>query len=303
MSGLLTFFLIAFAMTWSCWIAVITIPLQGVLGTAVFLTGVFAPSLSAIVVTTWNEGTGATRALLGRMFQWRVAPGWYLFAVSYMAFVKLAAALVHRAVMGSWPEFGHLPLPLIVGAIVVSTPVQSGEEIGWRGYALPRLATRMGFARASIVLGAIWACWHLPQFFIPGNDTSGQSFPVWSVQVVAVSVAMAWVYVGTRGSLLLTMIMHSAINQTSGIVSGAVAGANDVFTLHASRVAYIAGAILWTLAAYFLLRMKTLGRPRDGVSSDRSALATAPADRTEQSRIRSPGYLTDSNRSLADYEE
>jgi membrane protease YdiL (CAAX protease family) len=78
----------------------------------------------------------------------------------------------------------------------------------------------MGYARASILLGVIWACWHLPQFYIPGEDTAGQSFPIWAIQVIAVSVAIAWLYAKTKGSLLLTMIMHSAINQTSGIVSG-----------------------------------------------------------------------------------
>ena len=255
MSSLLTFFLIAFAVTWTCWIAVIKIPLEGILRTVVFITGVFAPAFAAIIVTRANEGAASTRALLARMLQWRVDPRLYLFAVSYMAAVKLLTAVIYRIIEGAWPAFGQVPVPLLFVAICVSTPVQSGEALGWRGYALPRLAQRMGYAWASLVLGLIWACWHLPQFYVTGYDTTGQSFPIWAVQVVAVSVAMAWLFVGARGSLFLTMLMHSAINQTSGIVSGAVPGANDVFALHASRVTYITTTILWIMAAYFLSRM------------------------------------------------
>jgi membrane protease YdiL (CAAX protease family) len=89
-------------------------------------------------------------------------------------------------------------------AIVFSTPLQAGEEIGWRGFALPHLSRRLGLASASIVLGVIWASWHLPFFFIPGTDKSGQSFAVYLVTVTAVSVAMAWLFWRTNGSLLLT---------------------------------------------------------------------------------------------------
>ena len=92
-----------------------------------------------------------------------------------MAAIKLAVALVHRIATGAWPRFGDTPWYIMVAAIAISTPVQAGEEIGWRGYALPRLAARFGFARGSILLGLIWACWHLPLFFIPGTDTSAAS--------------------------------------------------------------------------------------------------------------------------------
>src|SRR5262245_37465279 len=140
MPALLAFFLIAFAVTWTCWIAVIIIPIEGILRTPVILAGVFAPSLAAILVTTWTEGLAGTRALIDRMFRWRVPARWYVFAVSYFAAVKLLAAVIYRVLVGVWPAFGNEPVLLIAMAIIVSTPFQSGEEIGWRGYALPRLA-------------------------------------------------------------------------------------------------------------------------------------------------------------------
>jgi membrane protease YdiL (CAAX protease family) len=127
----------------------------------------------------------------------------------------------------------------VLAAALFSTVIggQAGEEIGWRGYALPRLAAPFGLARASIMLGMIWACWHLPLFFLPQADTYGQSFPVYLLQVTALSVAIAWLYWRTNGSPLLTMLMHAAINNTKDIVpSLAMTGTNPFNAERLARV-------------------------------------------------------------------
>src|SRR6202011_101388 len=152
---LLKFFALTYGASWACFLAAIAIP-HGTASAVPALTagrgllvllGTFAPSLVALGVTARDDGTPATQALLRRVFEWRVDARWYLFAVSYMAAIKLAVALAHRAITGSWPRFGNEVWYVIVVAIVLSTPVQAGEEVGWRGYALPRLAARFGFAR------------------------------------------------------------------------------------------------------------------------------------------------------------
>jgi membrane protease YdiL (CAAX protease family) len=174
-----------------------------------------------------------------------------------MAAIKLTVAFLHRVLLGAWPTFGTDPWYLIAAATVFSTVVggQSGEEIGWRGYALPRLAHHFGYAGASLLLGVIWALWHLPLFFVRGADTYGQSFFVYTVQVTALSVALAWLYRNTNGSLLLTMLMHSAINQSKNIVPSVVPGATNSFTLSSSVVAWLTAAVLWICAGYLLIRM------------------------------------------------
>jgi hypothetical protein len=153
------------------------------------------------------------------------------------------------------PRFGTEAWYVIAVAIVFSTPVQAGEEIGWRGYALPRLESRFGLRSASVMLGVIWALWHLPLFFIPGLDNYGQSFVVFALGCTALSVAIAWLYARTNGSVLMTMLMHSAVNQTTGIVPSAVTGASDPLALSHSLVAWLSVALLWICAAYFLARM------------------------------------------------
>lgn len=266
MRSLLRFFLLTYALTWVCFISVVkmshaprpTAPATAILSGSLLLLGTFAPALMALAVTARDEGRRGVRVLLRRMIQWQVGWRWYLFAVAYMPAVKLSVALIYRLMTGAWPRFGTDSWYIIVPAIIISTPVQAGEEIGWRGYALPRLAGRFGFARASLLLGLIWACWHLPLFFVPGADKYGQSFPVWTLQVVALSVAITWLYAGAGGSLLLTMLMHSAVNQTVGIIPSANPNPGNPFTLSVSLVMRLTAMFLWITAAYFLVRMRNV---------------------------------------------
>jgi CAAX protease family protein len=263
---LVKFFVLTYAVMWTCFISVaaLAIPARTPLGTLLVHLGAFAPSLVALWLTARAEGGASVRTLVGRVLQWRVAAPWYWFAVGYIPTVKLTVALVHRVATGAWPGFGTEPWYVIPMAIALSTPFQAGEEIGWRGYALPRLAARFGLARASILLGLIWACWHLPQFFIREADTYGQSFFVYVLQVTALSVAMAWLYAHTNRSLLLVMLLHSAVNNSKDIVPSAAPATTNTFGLSASLVAWLTATLLWICAAYFLARMPRWD-PRDDV--------------------------------------
>lgn len=264
MRPLFKFFTLTYIVSWTFFTAAATIsggtssPHSGLaaLSGPLFLLGTITPSLVALSLTARADGRAGTLALLRRLVEWPTASRWFAFAVGYMAAIKLAAAILSRLATGVWPPFGQQAWYIMVAAIVFSTPVQAGEEIGWRGYALPRLAGRFGLARASLALGVIWACWHLPLFIIPGTDKSGQSFPVYLLQVTALSVAMAWLYWRTNGGLFLMMLMHAAINNTKDIVPSATPGATDPFILSASLVAWLTLALLWICAAYFLIQMR-----------------------------------------------
>ena len=262
--SLFKFFSLTYIVSWILWIAAAAI-LRGAAPQAsafraisgfLYLLGVFAPSLVALALTARADGRAGTLALLRRTVKWSVGARWYVFALGYMAAIKLGVALVYRITTGAWPAFGQEPVYIMAIAIPFSTPVQAGEEIGWRGYALPRLSAHIGLSSASIALGVICACWHLPFFFFSGTDKSGQSFPMYLLSGTALSVALAWLYWRTNGSLLLTMLMHAAVNNTKDIVPSAVSAATNVFSLSSSRVAWLSVAILWICAAYFLVRMR-----------------------------------------------
>ncbi len=261
MRQLAAFFLLTFIVSWTCFFGSAAVtpagasPAAGV-GGAIYIVGVFAPALVALALTAHATGRRGTFALVRRMVQVPSGARWYLFALGYMLGIKLAAALVYRLVVGGWPAFGETPWYLLMLAIPFSTPVQSGEELGWRGYALPRLASRFGLAWASLGLGAFWALWHLPFFFIAGVDKTGQSFPMYMLGTMAISVAMAWLYWRTGGSLLVTMLMHAAVNNTTGVVPAATAGATDPFSLNASLVAWLTIGTMWIVATCCLWQMR-----------------------------------------------
>lgn len=249
------FFVLTFAASWSCYAAAAAAGSGSsgadlpALPAAWIYLGTFAPSLVALAITATAEGRDGVAALVDRLFRWNVDARWYAFAVGYMATIKLLAAVGQRIVAGAWPRAGDVPWYLLIAAIAISTPVQAGEEIGWRGYAFPRLAARFGFGLASILLGVVWSVWHLPLFFIPGVDVYRQSFWVFLMAVTPLSVAMAWLYVQTGGSLLLTMLMHSAVNQTTLAVSAGGDAAAGQFAFAGSPFAWLTIALLWVGAA------------------------------------------------------
>jgi hypothetical protein len=226
-----------------------------------FLPGTIAPAFVAWWLTHRTEGPSGTRALVEPAFKWQVPARWYLFALLYLAVIKLVAAIVYRSASGTWPAMVQEPWFAYLAATVVFTPVQAGEEIGWRGYALPRLTQRFGLGPAAILLGIIWAAWHLPLFFISATDTTGQSFPVYVLSVIAISVAIAWLYART-GSLLLAMLLHAAVNNTPHFVPPAPTG--KVFAVNPTLLQGLTLLGLWIGAGYLLFQMrkvKTLHAP------------------------------------------
>lgn len=259
--ALLLFFPITFAATWTAWFVAASIGVGSslsVVKSVIVLVGVFAPAIVALALSALEEGRAGTSALLAQLGRWEVRPQWYLFAVTYLAIVKVAVAVAIRVVTGAWPRFGDTPFVVMVLAVIASTLPQAGEELGWRGFALPRLAPILGLPGASILLGMLWAAWHLPLFFVMQGDTVGQSFPLYAMQVTALSVAMTWLYWRTSASLPLVMLLHSAVNNTKDLVPSAAPGASSVFTLRASTTGWGTVVVLWLCAFWFLYDMRNV---------------------------------------------
>lgn len=259
----LKFFGLTFAASWLLWTGAIALspgsgPDGGAAAGVVFLAGVFAPGLTALALTYREAGSESAGALLARVLAGRVDLRWYAVAIGLMPATKLMVAVLHRLITGEWPVFGETPWYVMAGAIMISVWVQAGEEVGWRGYALPRLAERFGLAAGSLVLGVVWAVWHLPLFFVGAGDTFGQSFPFYLLQVTALSVVMAWLYWRTEGSLLLVMLLHASVNNTKDIVPSAVQGATNPVALQASTAGWLTLAVLWAVAAVLLTRMRAV---------------------------------------------
>lgn len=259
MRRLAVFFVLVFAVTWMSWAA--WARLSGPWRWVPFYLGVFAPALVALLVTWTESGGSGVRALVRPLVRWDVGARWYVFALGFMALVKLIAASMVRLTTGAWPAFGSTPVIVLFAGAVFSTVVggQAGEELGWRGYALPRLANRVGSPLAAIVVGVVWATWHLPLFYLPGADLMGQSFPVFVLLVTAISLAFTWLYVNTAGSLLLTMLFHAAVNNTTAIVPSAELVQGDPMSVGASRMGWWTLVVLGAAGIGFLAALRRRG--------------------------------------------
>lgn len=258
---LLAYFLLTFVVSWSVWFAASALAAPGNTGLfggrgPVFLLGVFAPGLVALALTARAEGRAGVTRMLARIGHWQVGARWYALALGYFAALKLGAAVLHRIVTGAWPPFGDAPVAIMLLGTAVSTWAQAGEEIGWRGYALPRLARHVGLGGASLAVGFVWAVWHLPLFVLPDSGSTGQSFLAYLLQVMPMSVVFAFLYWKTNGSLLLVMVMHAAVNNTTGIVPAAIGGSVTPIAFGGSLVAWATVALSWTVAMPLLVLMR-----------------------------------------------
>jgi membrane protease YdiL (CAAX protease family) len=171
------------------------------------------PSAVAIVLTAIVLGRESLRKLLGRLLIWRVNPIWYL--VVFLGPVALTGGVVGLNVMLGGPALS-LGMPLLSAAIFIAISIfpgsALGEEIGWRGYALPRLQTRMSALSASLILAPIWALWHLPLWFQGGPIQTPTVYAAFVVSAFALSVILTWVYNSTGGSLLMVVLLHATVN-------------------------------------------------------------------------------------------
>lgn len=213
----LKYFVLAFSFTWAFWwLAVlderglISLPIPAV------LIGAFGPMVAAVAVTAQESGRAGLRTLLGRVVRWRVAPVWYGVALLGPILLYLAAMAMHALLGGQPPDLlalvGTLPLVLVLSVYFLIV-VGLGEEVGWRGYALPVLQARYGALLSSVILAVAWALWHLPLFFNPSVGTySDLPFVLWLAFLVPVAILITWVFNSTGGSVLMAMIFHAVLN-------------------------------------------------------------------------------------------
>lgn len=233
-SPVVAFFALAYL---GSWIVALPMLLAGIAGIALapgltfLLTvlGPFAgPALAAFVVTAAVDGKAGVRALAGRYLRWRFGWPWYLVALAgpLLLLMTSVAAVYGRAALPPLHEQGFaigadyvltLAINFFIGGILA-------EETGWRGFALPRLQERYGPLVGSIIMGALWAPWHLPLILTPGNTTWTGSFALFAVSCVALSVIHTWLFNGTRGSLLGVMLLHATINTSTRFILPNVPG-------------------------------------------------------------------------------
>jgi membrane protease YdiL (CAAX protease family) len=228
--ALWTYFALTYAISYLAWGALIVLGLAGgstdpaapppsTAGLLLLLLGGFAPSIVGVALTGLREGAGGLRRLWQRALQ--VNLGWKAYAV----IVGLPILIVALRAMFFSAGGGHVTrsLLLVSPAALAAFCVQIAflgpisEEFGWRGFALPRMLQRWSAGRASLLLGALWAAWHLPLFFVRGTSQwrTGNvwlEFPLFALVPLGTAFVYTWLHQRTGASLWAALLFHFTVN-------------------------------------------------------------------------------------------
>lgn len=175
-----------------------------------------SPLAGALLAAALEGGRSRVRALLARALAWRFPPRWYLLALLTPFGVIAASAAFSVVVLDVPPPARWLRPRMPAGSMAfLLVYIGLGEEIAWRGYLLPRLQALLGGLGASVAVGVVWALWHLPLFLLPGTFQYGTSLGLFVYLLVCWSVLMTAFVHGARGSALVAILFHGAVNFTA----------------------------------------------------------------------------------------
>ena len=223
------FFALTFALSWLIWVPLMLshfgvgpFHIADGVSNLVRLFGVLMPATSAIVLTRISGGPAAMRNLWGRLFLWRVPLKWWLAAVvGQPLLLGLAAFTFNLITRGAkvTPE-----LPISASAFIVNVVMlllaTLGEEIGWRGVALPGLQAQNSAFKSSVILGLLWATWHLPFWLLLDSfDQFGVGYLLLNfVFVVPLTFYITWFFNHGKQSILLAVMLHLTFNIVNTIL-------------------------------------------------------------------------------------
>ena len=212
-SRIVIFFLIAYSISWALWITLFARHLyfRAGLGLWLYLGAIFAPHISAVMITAFDGGPLGLRAFYRVVF--RSLPfRWAVIATSVPPMVYLARDSIAIVFHLPHPSFFHHPPRTLAVLVFGQLAVVMGEEPGWRGFALPRLIERLGPNVGTLILGIAWAFWHLPLFAVPGTAQYGIPFLPFLITLMAWSLLVTFIVMQTRGSAVGAMLFHASAN-------------------------------------------------------------------------------------------
>jgi len=212
------FFVLAYAISWLGFLPSV-LGVDEEFGGLNLFVAQFGPAIAGLLVLRYTGGS--IREWASRIVRWRVPLRWWLATLA-IPIVVFGTTSVGFALLGYQPELSRLPDPLttfLPTLIGLSLLAGLGEEPGWRGLALPRLQARYGPLGATLLLGGVWATWHLPVFWVDPRSSHGITDPIvlvglvllTAIGIVLYSFFYTWIYNHT-GSVLLMMLLHGGFN-------------------------------------------------------------------------------------------
>lgn len=222
------FYILAFALTWGIGgIGLVVGTLKPELeplstSSPLYYLAGYSVTLAGLILSARYAGLNGLRDLGNRLVPWRSSARWFVIvAIGYAAItgMSLWIAGLDRTTPVALPAWSALLGTLLLS--LIRDPGPLGEELGWRGFALPRLLQRYSPLRASIGLGLAHTLWHLPLFFIPSMPQAHVSFPMFTIGVVAIAIFDTALYLRSDANLLLAILVHLLANVGGGLAAGA----------------------------------------------------------------------------------
>jgi membrane protease YdiL (CAAX protease family) len=189
---------------------------------ALYITGGFVPSLLAIFLTWKKEGVSGLRLLGRRILQFKLGWRWYVF--TFLVVIAGTAGQITINKLLGFTFNGTLFLAQLGNILPLLILGPMSEEIGWRGYALGRLQTRWNALISSLIIGLVWALWHLPLFMMLGTSQYelGVPFIGFLINVTVSSIIYTWLYNNTKKSIWSAILLHWLYTYASQVVSSGV---------------------------------------------------------------------------------
>jgi CAAX protease family protein len=218
---LLLYFALTYLISWLLWLPLLASSHNWFPAEAPFILyylGAVGPALAAVILVWLDHGKEGVWSLLRHLVLWRASVKWYLVALLLPAVVRLTALSALYSFGYVTSDFSLRPWHELLWLFLLMLILVPLEEIGWRGYALPRLQIIYGALWASMRLGVVWSFWHLPLVWVSGSYQESRSplayMLVFTLTILPISILFTWLYNRTRGSLLLASLFHAVINVT-----------------------------------------------------------------------------------------
>jgi len=192
------------------------------------IIGALGPAVAAIAIISLVGEKGGVLKLLSGIRIWKVEIKWYLITLLGQPVIWMIAILIYTLFSGQRLSLSntHIQDMVMIGGtfnlimfIVIFFLQQFvsllGEEIGWRGYLLPKLLKTKHWITSSLIIGLIWALWHLPLFYIQGRTQVSIPLLWYFIDLMASTIFFTWIFINTRGSVLIATLFHTSINTST----------------------------------------------------------------------------------------
>lgn len=224
--GLWAFFALTFLISWGVPGAflflsqrLIWIPFSLDMYSPLYFIAVWGPAIAAVSVIATTERSGSVRAFFRRMLDWRIRPSWRLFALAGIPTLNFFGAVIEAALGNPHAmEWYSGPSSALAAAFLLRATAGPVEELGWRGFALPRMQQLMHPVKALLLLALIHAVWHAPVFLVGRFAHFGTplSFPIafarFAINILIVTTFINTAYNANNGSVTVAFLIHWMLN-------------------------------------------------------------------------------------------